>query len=157
MGEPARNILEEKTVALKLVSQERREEKRHLEEQRRLREFGVLMAAVLCGISAYLLWKGRETTLITLTFATLFLIPAFLKPSLLKPVEKGWLWFGEKMSVVMTTILLVVTYYVVLTPIGLLLRLAGKDLLDKKLEPEAKTYWKEIEPNGPSTRPYLPY
>jgi len=126
-------------------------------ELKRLKEFGVLMAAVLTGISAVLLFKGKPSSVYFIGIATLFLIPAYLRPMLLKPVEKVWLAFGEKMSMVMTTVLLVLTYFLVMTPIGLFLRLTGKDLLDQKLEPEAKSYWKKIEADGPSTRPYLPY
>ena len=126
-------------------------------ELKRLKEFGVLMAAVLTGISAVLLFKGRPSSVYVLLVAVLFLVPAYLSPLLLKPVEKLWLAFGEKMSMVMTTVLLVLTFFFVMTPIGLFLRLTGKDLLDQKLEPEAKSYWKKIEENGPSTRPYLPY
>jgi hypothetical protein len=134
-----------------------KEYKNKLAELKRLKEFGVLMAAVLTMISAFLLWKGKPTTIYTLAVATLFLVPAYLSPTILKPVEKLWLAFGEKMSMVMTTVLLVLTYYLLMTPIGLLLRVMGKDLLDQKLEPEAKSYWKKIEVDGPSTRPYLPY
>lgn len=126
-------------------------------ELKRLKEFGVLMAAVLTGISAVLLFKGKPSSVYLLGVATLFLIPAYLSPIVLKPVEKLWLAFGEKMSMIMTTVLLVLTFFFVMTPIGLFLRLTGKDLLDQKLEPEAKSYWKKIEADGPSTRPYLPY
>ena len=156
MGQAALKIVEKEELMSTPLSIDRKIMKEEL-EIKRLKEFGVLMAAVLTGISAVLLFKGRPTSIYFLVVATLFLIPAYLSPLLLKPVEKIWMAFGEKMSMVMTTVLLVLTYYLVMTPIGLFLRLTGKDLLDQKLEPEAKSYWKKIEANGPSTRPYLPY
>ena len=156
MGQAVLKLVEKEEQMVTLVTIDKEAKKKEL-ELKRLKEFGVLMAAVLTGISAVLLFKGRSTSLYTLIAATLFLVPAYLSPLTLKPVEKVWLAFGEKMSMVMTTVLLVLTYFLVMTPIGLFLRLTGKDLLDQKLEPEAKSYWKKIEAEGPSTRPYLPY
>lgn len=126
-------------------------------EEQRLREFGVLMATVLAAVSAFLMWKGRPSCFYTLLAAAAFLIPAFLAPKILAPIEKAWMVFGEIMSVIMTTILLVLTYYLVMTPMGFLMKVLGKDLLDIKLDKDTKSYWKGIEPDGPHTRPFLPY
>ena len=158
MGNALREIKEPaKMDQVELVPEKKVSKKMQKDESVRLREFGVLMAAVLSGVAAVLLWRGRGASFYMLILATLFLMPAYLNPTLLKPIEKGWLLFGEKMSVVMTTVMLVLTYFLMITPIGLLLRLTGKDLLDIKLDPGAKSYWKEIEKDGPTTRPYLPY
>jgi len=156
MGHAALKLIEKDEPMVSPISIDKKIMKEEL-ERKRLKEFGVLMAAVLTGISAYLLFKSRPSSMYTLFAATLFVIPAYLSPLTLKPIEKVWMAFGEKMSVVMTTILVALTFFLVMTPIGLFLRLTGKDLLDQKLEPEAKSYWKKIEENGPTTRPYLPY
>jgi hypothetical protein len=50
-----------------------------------------------------------------------------------------------------TRLLLGVFFYLILTPIGLLLRLTGRDLLDRKIDPAARTYWskREVVPFDP--------
>lgn len=156
MGQAALKITENEEPVVSPISIDK-EIMKEVEDKKRLKEFGVLMAAVLTGVSALLLYKGNPVSLETLLLATAFLLPAYLAPLSLRLIERIWLAFGEKMSIVVTTILLVMTYYLVMTPIGLFLRLTGKDLLDQKLEPEAKSYWRKVEENGPTTRPYLPY
>ena len=143
---------------------EQRDEEQHVvssgevdAEKKRLREFGVVMGLVLSLISAFLLYRERSASIWVLLATLYFTGSAWIAPTTLRRVEKGWLWFGERMSVVMTFLLLTLTYYLVMTPIGLLLRVMKKDILDLKLDKGAKTYWKKVEENGPHTRPFLPY
>jgi hypothetical protein len=156
MGQAALKLVEKEDPVISPISIDKSVMKEEA-EKKRLKEFGVLMAAVFTGIAALMLYRGRAVSFDLLLLATIFMLPAYLSPLSLRPIEKVWMAFGEKMSMVMTTVLLVLTYYLVMTPIGLFLRVIGKDLLDQKLEPEAKSYWKKIEANGPTTRPYLPY
>jgi hypothetical protein len=149
-------------AALKVEQQD--EEQQHLVssgqvdvEKKRLREFGVVMGLVISLISAYLLYRERTASVWFLLATLYFVGSAWFAPTTLRRVEKGWLWFGERMSVVMTFLLLTLTYYLVMTPIALLLRVMKKDILDLKLDKSAKTYWKKVEENGPHTRPFSPY
>jgi hypothetical protein len=63
----------------------------------------------------------------------------------------GWMVFAMALGFVNTRILLTLFFYLVLTPIGLLLRLFGKDPLHLSLDSKAKTYWtpKTKEPYNP--------
>jgi hypothetical protein len=66
--------------------------------------------------------------------------------------------FAELIGAVMTRVILVVAYYLVITPIGLLLRLLGKDLLDiGTAGGDRDSYWRRVEEDGPATRPDKPY
>ncbi len=156
MGEPAKKLEHPTEPALKVVERPAADPA-DPKTEKRLREFGILMAAVLIAISAFLLWRGRPAAMITLPAALVFLAPAYFHPRALGLIEHGWLAFGERMSRVMTFVLLTLTYFLIMTPMGLFLRLIRKDLLDLKLDKSAKTYWKPVEPDGPHTRPYLPY
>lgn len=79
------------------------------------------------------------------------LLSALAAPNLLKPVYKVWMKIAHAIGWFNTRVLLTLIYYVIFTPIGLLARAIGKDLLNTKLEPEATTYWiprekKEVPP-----------
>jgi len=63
--------------------------------------------------------------------------------SIMKPIHIGWMRFAFLLGWVNTRILLGAFFYLILTPIGLLMRAFGNDLLDEKLEPQAPSYWKK--------------
>lgn len=122
-----------------------------------LRKFGLTMALVLTVLALFLIWRGRVSGLYLCCFGGLFLVAALLKPLVLEPIEASWLAFGEAVGKVVSVIVLSLTYYLVMTPTGLLLKLMGRDILSLKLSPEAKSYWSPVEENGPQSRPYQPY
>ena len=75
----------------------------------------------------------------------LFALSRFAYP-IMKPVHIGWMTLAFILGWVNTRLLLGAFYYLVLTPIGLIMRLAGKDLLGKKIDRSATTYWIKREP-----------
>ncbi len=115
------------------------------------------MVVPLAIIGGVLLWKGKFLAPYVLILSALFLIFGLFFPKLLAPVEKIWMKFAEILSVIMTRVILTLTFYLVITPLGLLVRLLGKDLLQKKFEQEVKTYWVPVDSNGPCSRPDKPY
>lgn len=121
-----------------------------------LRRYGFVMAGAFGAISAFLWWKSSGAALYIFGIAGFFLILALVAPRLLGPIEKVWMAFAEKLSIVMTTLILTVAYYLVITPIGLLLRIMGKDLLKIK-KSDAPSFWQSVEQDGPGTRPDKPY
>jgi multisubunit Na+/H+ antiporter MnhG subunit len=62
-------------------------------------------------------------------------------PVLLWPFQKIWMIFGLILGFVMTRILLGLVFFLVLTPIGLIAKIVGKDFLNRKIETGAATYW----------------
>ncbi len=121
-----------------------------------LRRYGFVMAGAFGVISALLWWRSSAGAPYVLGVASFFGILAIVAPTLLGPVEKLWMAFAEKLSIVMTTLILTVAYYLVITPIGLLLRVMGKDLLKIK-KSQAPSFWQPVEPDGPGTRPDKPF
>ncbi|MCC6953558.1 MAG: hypothetical protein IT290_05530 [Deltaproteobacteria bacterium] len=122
-----------------------------------LRKFGLVMSlafTILCGVS---LWREGSAWPYFLAIGGTFLVSAIYFPTKLAPLEKYWMLFGEKMSIVMTFIILTVMYYCLVTPLGIFLRLIGKDLLDTKLDKAATTYWHKTDASGSAARYYLPY
>ena len=68
---------------------------------------------------------------------------------------KGWMAFAHALGWVNTRILLIVFFFLVITPVAVVLRLLGKDPISWRLEPEAETYWKPKEQEPFDPRSYL--
>ncbi len=110
-----------------------------------LRKFGVLMAAVLLVIGGIILWR-RGFTLTTATSviggtAAVFLGLAALAPTALRPVYKVWMALAIALGFVMTRVILTIVFFLVITPIGLLMRALGKDPLTKGPDASLDSYW----------------
>jgi len=79
-----------------------------------------------------------------------FLLLALLFPQTLSLLNQLWLKVGCLLQRVMTTVVTGLLFYTSVTPMGLLLRLYGKDLLRLRRDPNARSYWIERRPPGPA-------
>ncbi|MEM6645390.1 MAG: SxtJ family membrane protein [Bacteroidota bacterium] len=122
-----------------------------------LRKFGLVMMVPLLLIGGYLWWTSRGAWPYFVGVAAVFGALALVAPAVLRPVEKYWMKFAEVMGYVMTRVILTLAYVIAITPTGLIMRLRGKDLLNRRIDREAETYWVPTEPDGPGTRPTKPY
>jgi len=68
----------------------------------------------------------------------------------LAPLNRLWAIFGHLLHTAISPLLLGVLFYVCVTPIGVLMRLTGKDPMRQRFEPAAKSYWIIREPPGPA-------
>lgn len=102
-----------------------------LADSRELRRFGFLMAAVIGGLFGALLplLKGVPVPLWPWILAVLFAVPALALPRALGPVHKVWMRIGHALGWVNTRILLTAVFYLIVTPMGLVMRAFGKDPL----------------------------
>jgi len=57
----------------------------------------------------------------------------------------------------MTRVILSLTFYLVLTPMGLIMKIFGRDPLNRRFDESAKSYWVPVDPDGPTSRPDKPY
>ena len=71
---------------------------------------------------------------------------AFLAPKLLAPLNRLWFRFGMLLSRIVSPIVMGILFFVTVTPTGLIMRARGKDLLRQKMDPDADTYWIEVDP-----------
>ena len=71
---------------------------------------------------------------------------------MLQPVFIGMTLLAFPIGMVIGTLAMALTYYLLITPIGLVFRLFGRDLMHRKLDPEAETYWIERPPQVPPER-----
>ncbi len=120
--------------------------------RRAVRSFGLLFGGLSAALAAYLLVMGRGGWRWAALAAVFFLVTGLFAYPVLKPVYRAWMKFAFLLGWVNTRILLGLFFYLVLTPIGLILRLTGKDLLDRRIDRAAATYWtpRRPEPVDPS-------
>ncbi len=122
-----------------------------------LRKFALIMTIAFAIIGGIALWRGREWGQYALYLSVFFLVTGGLLPRLLAPIEWAWMKLAHYLSIVVTFIILTLTFYLVITPLGLMMRLFGKDLLSLKFEPDRSSYWIKVDPDGSGSRYDKPY
>ena len=111
-----------------------------------VRKFGLMFAAIGAAAAGYLAYKGSSLWPWFGGGGAFFLITGLLAEPVLRPVHAGWMKFAHVLGWINTRLLLGLFFYLVMTPVALVLRLAGKDLLQQRLDRSAKSYWVKREP-----------
>lgn len=120
-------------------------------DRKELRKFGITIAIVLGLLGSLALYKESSKYLGFWGVSCLFLVLSLLLPELLKPVHKVWMALALMLGWINTHLLLGLIFYLIFTPVGLILRGIGKDLLDQKFTPPGTgsnstgSYWKKRE------------
>ena len=122
--------------------------------KKELRQFGITFAVVLGFLSFWFLWRGRDEGYVLLIISIVFLALGLFLPNLLKPLQKLWMTLAVLLGWLMTRVILIILFYLVVNPIGLLARLCGKDFLNKKFDSKADSYWIPREATTPDKKTY---
>ena len=104
------------------------------------RSFGLVFFIVFLLISIWPLFGGQSLRIWSLVVSLIFLFLGILNSKLLSQLNLIWTKFGNFLAKIIVPIIMGVIYFLVLTPIGLLMRLGGKDLLKLKFS-KNKSYW----------------
>ena len=110
------------------------------------RSFGILFFIVFLIIGLWPLKNNNDPNYIILVLSSIFLILGIINSKLLTPLNKAWVKFGEILGMIIAPIIMGLVYFIILTPISLLVRLSGKDLLKLKKN-KSSTYWIKREKN----------
>lgn len=113
------------------------------------RALGIVFAIVFIIVGLWPLMDGEAIRLWALIVAGAFLALSFLAPKLLKPLNWLWFRFGLLLHKIVNPIIMALLFFTTVTPIALLMKLFGKDSLNRKFDPSAKSYWIERQPPGP--------
>lgn len=131
---------------------------RHSRERRDLRRFGLAVGTVLLLLGLVALWRGREIAPWLLAGGGFLGLTGLLLPRLLRWLYIPWMIFAVLLGWVMTRVVLSLTFYLMITPIGLLMRLFGHDPLHRRFPGGRPTYWRPWEePQGGNDRYYRPF
>ena len=112
------------------------------------RSFGIVFFSVFLLISIYPLLNDGNIRFWSLIIALIFLILAILNSKILTPLNKIWFKFGLFLSKVISPIIMIIIFFFVVTPIGFIMRILGKDILNLKKN-NNKSYW--IEKSEPKS------
>ena len=114
------------------------------------RSFGIVFFIVFVLIATYPLLNQEEVRIWSLIISFLFLFLGLLNSKILTPLNKLWFRFGLFLGKIISPIIMGVIFFLVVTPIGLLMRFFGKDVLNLKLNKKKSSYW--IEKVGPKSK-----
>ncbi|OGL46858.1 MAG: hypothetical protein A2161_01115 [Candidatus Schekmanbacteria bacterium RBG_13_48_7] len=112
------------------------------------RKFGAALALAFIFVGSMLLWKGHLSgTKVFYSWSVITLLFVILKPSIMKYpilVFMGIGWFNTKL-------ILLLSFFLIVTPFGLIMRISGKDPLDQKWKTGKDSYW--LVPENSETSP----
>ncbi len=113
---------------------------------REIRQWALVMTAALTlvGILWQFVFHRPQAAQVFWIIAAAFLLPGLIWPGALKPIYPAWLKFSEALGWFNTRLILTLTFFLVFSPIGLVLRLLGKDLIKERWDRRAASYWIDL-------------
>ena len=106
------------------------------------RSFGIVFFTVFLIIATYPLIDNGEIRKWSLILSLVFLILGLLNSKILYPLNKIWFKFGLLLGKLVSPLIMAIIFFLVVTPIGILMRILNKDLLNLKFN-KSKSYWIE--------------
>jgi hypothetical protein len=126
-------------------------------DTKQLRTFALLVGGIFAVIGWWpVLWRGEVLRLWAVLLSVGLIVPGIVGPRSLGSVYRGWMILGHVLGWINTQILLGVIFFGLITPMGLVRRLLGKDSMRRSFEPEVGTYRVVREPR-PSTHLRRPF
>ena len=105
------------------------------------RSFGIVFFFVFLIISLWPLINENPLRVWSIYVAIIFLILGLMNSKFLAPLNILWFKFGELLGSIVAPIVMGIVFFVVITPIGLFMKMIGKDLLNDKYNNKNKSYW----------------
>ena len=113
------------------------------------RSFGVVFFIVFLLIGLYPILKGNDLRIWSLIISFIFLALGLINSRTLTPLNRLWFKFGLLLGKFISPIIMGIIFFIVVTPIGIIMRLFKKDLLNLKFN-KKETYW--IDKKGPKSK-----
>ena len=105
------------------------------------KSFGLLFFVVFLVFGLWPLKNGESLNLYLVSSSLIFLFLGLTNSRILSPLNNIWVKFGKILGMIIAPIIMALVYFVILTPIGLTMRIFGKDLLGLKFKKKQDTYW----------------
>lgn len=138
------------------------EEIRSLDTGRRaLRNFGLVVGGVFAAIGLVIWWVAGTWTAwaaAVIGGGSVLIVLGFAAPTAMRSVYYVWMGIAVVLGFMMTRVLLTLVFVIMVVPIGFIMRILGKDLLNRRRDPEADTYWirrPDPEPAGVRMKSYF--
>ena len=114
------------------------------------RSFGFLFFVVFLAVSLWPLKSQGDLRLWAFILSLIFLVLGVLNSKFLNPLNKLWYKFGIFLGSIISPIIMGIVFFIVVTPVSLILRLLGKDVLSLKKNNKKRTYW--IDKSDPKSK-----
>lgn len=114
-------------------------------DKKTLMKFGITMGIAFMAITIFILFRHKYSILPASVISLIFFISAFTMPVLLKPVYIIWMRLALVLAWINTRLILFIIFYLIFTPMGLVMKLFRVDLLDRKIDKNKMSYWKQKE------------
>ena len=109
------------------------------------RGFGLVFFCFFLIVAAFPLLSGESPRLWALAVALIFIALALVRPAVLAPLNKLWFRFGLLLGKIVSPIVMSLVFFLTVLPTGIIMRLLGRDLLNRKIDRSAPSYWVERE------------
>ena len=113
------------------------------------KSFGIVFFIFFLIVSLYPILNNSEIRLWALIISLIFLVLGLINSKILSPLNKLWFKFGIFLGRTISPIIMGIIFFLVVTPVGFLMRIIGKDLLNLKFN-KRKSYW--IEKTDPKSK-----
>ena len=113
------------------------------------RSFGIVFFIVFLLIALYPILKGNDLRIWSLVISFIFLALSLINSKILTPLNRLWFKFGLLLGRFISPLIMGIIFFVVVTPIGIIMRLLKKDLLNLKYN-KKNSYW--IDKTGPKSK-----
>jgi len=114
-------------------------------DNKAIRDFGILIGFILLIIAGILFYKERESYELIILLGIAFIGLGLGMPIFLKPFYLIWMVFAVILGWFMTRLILIILFYFILTPIGLVGKLFGHNYLGNNFNSSTKSYWNLID------------
>jgi hypothetical protein len=113
------------------------------------RSFGWTFTGMFLLAGFWGLWRGGAALPWLLPLAALMAAVTLTREHWLTPLNRAWMKLGELLGRVVSPVVLGLIFFAVFTPIGYVMRKAGRDEMKRRWEPAAPSYWVNRDPPGP--------
>jgi len=113
------------------------------------RSFGIVFFVIFILIALYPITYNEDIRIWSFMISFIFLFLGLLNSTILTPLNKLWFKFGIFLGRIVSTLVMGIIFFFIVTPIGIIMRIIGKDLLNLKFN-NNKSYW--IDKNGPKSK-----
>ena len=114
------------------------------------RNFGLVFFVFFLIIGLWPLLGTNEIRYWSIFFSIIFFLLGITNSKLLNPLNKIWFNFGILLGKMISPLIMVIIFFLIITPIGVIMRVFGKDILSLKYNKKNKSYW--IEKIGPKSK-----
>jgi len=105
------------------------------------KSFGLVFFVIFMTIALWPLLNDENIRIWSVIVSIIFLILGLFNSKILTPFNKLWMRLGIFLGAIVSPIVMGIVYFAVITPIGLIMKLFGKDVLNLKIDKNKNTYW----------------